>query len=148
MRYISHVTWRTLNPAVPRSWLIAIAGLLWCAVGVMLWLHAGAWLRDLGREMALPLGLGLGLGVLAHLTLFARIARKNLARLQAFPPRACLFAFQAWRGYLIIALMIALGVTLRPLPIPPHYLAVGYSAIGTALILSGLLVGRASIPRR
>jgi len=142
------VTWRTLNPAVPRSWLIAISGLLWCAVGVMLWLHAVAWLRDLGRQMALPLGLGLGLGVLAHLALFSRVARKNLARLRSYPPRACLFAFQAWRGYLMIALMIALGLLLRRLPIPPHFLAVGYGAIGTALILSGLLVGRASIHRR
>jgi hypothetical protein len=143
------VTWRTLNPSVPRSWLIAIAGVLWCAVGVMLWLHAVAWLRDLHGEMALPLGLGLGLGVVAHLTLFARIARKNLVRLRAYPPRACLFAFQAWRGYVMIALMIGLGVLLRHLPVPPHYLAVGYAAIGTALILSGVLVGaNAFSPRR
>jgi hypothetical protein len=77
------MNWRALNPAVPRRWLIAIAGLVWCAVGVMLWLHAVEWLRDLRGEMALPLGLGLGLGVIAHLQLFARIARKNLARLRA-----------------------------------------------------------------
>ncbi len=137
--------WRALNPSVPRPWLIAIAGLLWCAVGVTLWLHAVEWLRDLRGEMALPLSLGLGLGVIAHLALFAPIARKNLARLRSYPPRACLFAFQAWRGYLMIALMIALGLLLRHLPIPTHYLAVGYTAIGTALVLSGVLVGKQSL---
>jgi len=127
------MSWRALNPSVPRPWLIALAGLLWCAVGVMLWLHAVAWLRDLRGEMALPVTLGVGLGVIAHLALFARTARRNLARLRSYPPRACLFAFQAWRGYLMIALMIALGLLLRHLPVPRHSLAVAYSAIGTAL---------------
>ena len=141
------MSWRALNPSVPRPWLIAIAGLVWCAVGVMLWLHAVEWLRDLRGEMVLPLGLGLGLGVFAHFALFARIARKNLVRLQAYPPRACLFAFQAWRGYLMIALMIALGLLLRHSPIPTHYLAVGYTAIGTALILSGVRVGKECVSR-
>jgi hypothetical protein len=141
------MNWRALNPAVPRRWLFAFAGLLWCAVGVMLWLHAVEWLFDLKERMALPLGLGLGLGVVAHLTLFLRIARKNLARLRAYPPRACLFAFQAWRGYLVIALMIALGLLLRHLPIPTHYLAVGYGAIGTALILSGVVIGKECLAR-
>jgi hypothetical protein len=141
------MNWRAFNPSVPRPWLIAVAGVLWCAVGVMLWLHAIVWLRDLRGEMALPLSLGLGLGIIAHLALFARIARKNLARLRSYPPRACLFAFQAWRGYLMIALMIALGLLLRHLPIPTHYLAVGYIAIGTALILSGVLVGKECVSR-
>jgi hypothetical protein len=141
------MSWRALNPSVPRSWLIAIAGLLWCAVGGMLWLHSVDWLRDLRGAMAVPLALGLGLGVIAHLLLFSRIARKNLARLRSYPPRACLFAFQAWRGYLMITIMIALGVLLRHSSIPRHYLAVGYTAIGTALILSGLLVGKACVSR-
>lgn len=142
------MNWRRLNPSVRRPWLIAIAGLLWCAVGVMLWLHAIEWLREPRGEMALHLAVGLGLGVIAHLTLFTRIARKNLARLRAYPPRACLFAFQAWRGYLMIALMIALGLALRHSPIPTHYLAVGYATIGTALILSGVQVGKESVARR
>jgi hypothetical protein len=42
----------------------------------------------------------------------------------------------------MIGLMIALGLLLRHVPIPTHYLAVGYIAIGTALIFSGVLVGR------
>ncbi len=143
------MNWRALNPSVPRPWLMAIAGLLWCGVGAMLWLHAAQWLRDLRGEMALPLalGLGLGLGLAAHLALFLRLARKNLARLRRYPARACLFAFQAWRGYLMIALMIGLGIALRHSPIPRHVLAVLYGSIGTALILSGSVVGKAAFVR-
>jgi hypothetical protein len=110
----------------------------------LLWLRAFEWLHDLRAPMLLPSLLGAGLGVVAHLTMFLRIARKNLARLRAYPPRVCLFAFQAWRGYLMIGLMIGLGVALRHLPIPRHTLAVLYGAIGTALILSGSTVGRAA----
>jgi hypothetical protein len=137
------MNWRALNPAVPRSWLIALSGLIWCAVGAMLWARAAGWLWDLRAEMLLPIALGLGLGLLAHLALFARIARKNIARLLAYPPRACLFAFQAWRGYLIIVFMVGLGLFLRRSPVPVHWLAVAYGTIGTALILSGALVGSA-----
>ena len=138
------MNWRALNPSVPRAWLMLIAGLLWCAVGVVLWVRALGWLRDLHAAMLLPILLGSALGVIAHLTMFVRIARKNLRRLRALPSRACVFAFQAWRSYLVIAFMIALGLALRISPMPKHVLAVLYTAIGSALILSGSVVGKAA----
>lgn len=141
------MNWRALNPSVPRSWLIGIAGSLWCAVGAMLWIRAVDWLCDMRSAIALPIALGLGLGIVAHLTMFLRIARKNLARLRGYPQRACIFAFQAWRGYLMIAVMVGLGITLRHSWIPKHALAVLYAAIGTALILSGGVVGKAAFER-
>ena len=66
---------------------------------------------------------------------FGGIALKNIQRLRRLPDRGCFFAFQAWKSYLIIMVMIALGVTLRHSSIPKHFLAVAYTAIGGALIV-------------
>ena len=53
--------------------------------------------------------------------------------------KSCVFAFQAWKSYLIIAFMIGLGIFLRHSAFPRHYLAVIYLAVGLALLLSSLL---------
>jgi hypothetical protein len=52
------------------------------------------------------------------------------------PAKGCLFAFQAWRSYLIIGVMIGLGFVLRHSQIPKAYLAIVYFAVGGALILA------------
>ena len=67
---------------------------------------------------------------------FASLARKNIRRLRRLPERGCFFAFQAWKSYLIIIFMIALGNVLRHLPVPKAALAIVYSAIGGALLMA------------
>lgn len=137
------MNWGSLKPSVPKPWLAAIAGLAWCAVGVMLLLHAFDWLAAVHDAIELPLGLlGLTLGVAAYVLMFSKVARKNMARFDSFPARACVFAFQGWRGYGIVAFMVALGVALRHSPVPKHYLAVAYLAVGTALVMSSVLLYR------
>jgi hypothetical protein len=128
---------------VPRAWLAVVAGLVWFGVGVMLCLNAIGWLRALHDVLEFPLGVaGLGLGLAAYALMFSRIARKNTARLESLPARVCVFAFQGWRGYGIVAFMITLGITLRHSPIPKHWLAVVYMAIGTALVMSSFVLYR------
>jgi hypothetical protein len=107
----------------------------------MLSTQAVIWLRGHRLQLELTVAaVGLALGGLAHLTLFSRIAQKNIERIRRYPPRACLFGFQQWRGYLVIALMITLGFTLRHSPIQRIVLAPAYLAVGTALVLSGVLL--------
>lgn len=124
------------KPAVPKCWLFAASAAMWSVVGLMLgitaigWLVPEGWLRGMGYGVA---GLLLTVGVLRQR--FGRLAQQNIHRLQALPERGCLFAFQAWKSYLIIVFMIALGSTLRHLPFARHYLAVVYTAIGGALVL-------------
>lgn len=134
---------RSLNPAVSKSWLLTIAGLAWAGVGVMLCNIAIGWLRVLHQDFGFLFGLvGLSIGVLFHLTIFSRMAKRNIDRVHAYPARVCIFAFQAWRGYLIIGFMITLGIVLRRSSIPRELLAVAYLAVGTALILSGAMLAR------
>ena len=125
------------KPAVSKYWLMALAGLMWSAVGIMLCRLAVIWLRSIHRPLAWPLGfLGLISATAVYRIGFSKIALKNITRLCLLPDATCIFAFQAWKSYLIIIFMIALGLTLRHSPMPKHLLAVIYETIGGALFFS------------
>ncbi|BBO70477.1 hypothetical protein DSCA_44070 [Desulfosarcina alkanivorans] len=131
------MTLSRLKPAVPKCWLFAASGVMWSAVGLMMCLTGIGWLvpegfvRGAGFEL-----LGLLLAWLAVRRGFGGIARKNIRRLRRLPDRGCFFAFQAWKSYLLIMIMIALGIALRHSPVPPPFLAVVYTAVGGALFLA------------
>lgn len=126
-----------LKPAVSKYWLMALAGLMWSLVGIMLCRSAFIWLKAVPVHWALALGsLGLISALAACRFGFSKIALKNIDRLCNLPTKTCIFAFQAWKGYLIIVFMIILGITLRHSPVPRHVLSVIYATIGGALFFS------------
>ena len=126
-----------LNPAVSKYWLIALAGLLWSIVGIMLCRLAYIWLAAVNWSLGLPLGsIGIISALAAYVYGFSKIALKNIDRLCLLSDKCCIFAFQAWKNYLIIIFMIMLGMAFRNSPIPKHFLAVLYTAIGGALFIS------------
>jgi len=126
-----------LKPAVPKYWLIALAGLMWSVVGVMLCRLAYIWLSPIPWQQAIPMeALGIIISLAVYRYKFSKIAIKNIDRLCLLKDKSCLFAFQAWYAYLIILVMISLGIALRHSPIPKPYLAVIYTAIGGALFLA------------
>jgi len=130
---------KRIKPTVPKCLLIALAGLMWSTVGVMLCSMAYYWLKGLDWLTAFPFGLfGFILSLAAYRFGFSGIARKNIDRICLLPEKGCIFAFQAWKSYLIITFMITLGTILRHSPIPKHYLAIVYTTIGGALLLSSL----------
>ncbi len=131
------MTLRSLKPAVTKSWLIAVAGLMWTGVGVMLCRLAYVWLAVVNRGMAASLGLlGVMMAVVAYRFGFSKIAQKNIKRISLLVEKSCIFAFQTWKGYLIISFMVALGIILRNSTIPKQYLAIIYTTIGGAIFLS------------
>ncbi len=126
-----------LNPALPKKWLLVLSGVMWTGVGIMLLRYALSWLTQSASLLNLLLGLlGLMIAVAAYRFEFSKLAGKNIGRILSLPERACLFAFQNWRGYLIIAVMITGGILLRSSALPKPYLAVAYAAIGGALLLA------------
>jgi len=128
------------SPAVARHWLLLIAGLLWSGVGIILCMMAGYWLSHLDWPAGgLSSAVGFGAGLVIFRFGFSKIARKNIQRILKKPDTLCLFAFQAWRSYLLIAVMVFLGHTMRHSHLPRLFLAVIYLAIGTALTLSSSL---------
>jgi hypothetical protein len=128
-----------LKPAVPKHWLIAIAGLVWAAAGIMLARLAWSWLRAMPALQAGALvAAGLVLAVVFHRLMLRRLARRNMVRIGNYADKGCLFAFQAWRSYFMILVMIAMGSFLRHTAIPRVYLALLYTAMGGALILASM----------
>lgn len=106
----------------------------------MLWVLAGRWLARMDwRYIAIGAGTGLALGLVIYRFGFSRIAKKNIYRIAAKSNPACVFAFQAWRSYLLIAIMISVGIALRHSTLPRLLLAVIYSSIGTGLACSSTL---------
>ncbi|MCJ7825633.1 MAG: hypothetical protein MUP44_12100 [Anaerolineales bacterium] len=128
-----------LKPAASKPWLIGSAGIMWSGVGLMLCNLAYGWLLP----VALPQDLWMALaGVLVASAIyhfgFSKLARKNIRRITDIAgDKICLFAFQEWRSYPLVAVMIGLGISLRNLlPIPKPYLAILYIGIGGGLFLS------------
>jgi len=133
------MTLNSLKPAVTKSWLIAVAGLIWTGIGVMLCRLAYNWLAVANRGMATSFALfGVAMAVAAYRFGFSKIAQKNIKRISLLVEKTCIFAFQTWKGYLIISFMITLGIILRNSAIPKHYLAILYTTIGGAIFLSSL----------
>jgi len=133
------MTFNRIKPAASKYLLIVLAGLMWSTVGVMLCSMAYCWLKEVDWLTALPLGFfGIILSLAVYRFGFSGIAKKNIDRICLLPEKGCVFAFQAWKSYLIIVVMIALGIILRHSPIPKHYLAIVYTTVGGALLLSSL----------
>lgn len=126
-----------LNPAVPNRWLFVLAGAVWTAVGLVLCLRALTWLAAEPEPAATLWAVsGVAVAVAGNRFMFAAVARRNVGRIAALPQRACIFAFTAWKGYIMIALMITLGMLLRNSSMPKHYIAPLYLAMGGALLLA------------
>jgi hypothetical protein len=125
------------NPAVPRHFLYAIAGLLWTLAGGILCVRGALWLGGF-RVLAIASleVLALAIAAAGYVFLFAGIVQKNIARIGRLPDPACVFAFTAPRGYIMIALMMTAGISLRSSSIPLYYLSLPYTAMG-AILLAG-----------
>jgi hypothetical protein len=125
-----------LNPAVPRHYLFGLAGAFWTFAGVLLCARAIIWLDvfPIGIEIALETG-SLSLAVAGYWVLFVKVVQKNIDRIGHLPDPACVFAFSAWQGYIMIAAMMTLGITLRNTSIPKYFLAVPYTAMGGILLI-------------
>jgi hypothetical protein len=127
------------TPAVHKRWLHALAGVMWSGVGIFLMSLAYGWLLplDLGYAILLALG-GVLLAAAIYWFGFSKLAGSNSRRISDYEKRkVCIFAFQKWSSYPLVAFMIGLGITLRRFsPIPKPWLAVMYIGIGGGLFLA------------
>ncbi|MBU0529520.1 hypothetical protein KKF86_07180, partial [bacterium] len=112
-----------LKPAVNRKWLIIISGLIWSGVGIFLNILAIDWFKSFNNMQIFISGI---IGLLAGWSIarfgFGNIANKNVNRILAYPKHACVFAFQEWKSYILIAIMMTLGIFLRTAGLIPKYI--------------------------
>lgn len=116
-----------------------MAGVIWSGVGILLTRIAYGWLLPVERWVALLLALmGVLLALGIYRFLFTWFAYKNIKRVDNLSKdKICIFAFQQWTSYLLVAFMVTLGICLRKYsPIPKPFLAVIYIGIGGGLLLA------------
>ena len=127
------------KPGVPKSVLLFIAGAVWLGIGTLMNGLSYSWLKNQPSVYALAaFSIGFACALLIHHFGFLRIVDKNLGRILPMNDKKCVFSFMTWKSYLLVLIMIFIGILLRHSPIPRLVLAVIYTAIGTALILSSI----------
>ncbi len=132
-----------MNPAVPRHFLFALAGLLWAIAGAVLCFRGFVWIQDLWLPLAIGVeAVGIALAAVGYIFMFSRLVRKNIVRIGSLPNRACVFAFAAWKGYLMIIVMMSAGIALRNSSIPRLYLALPYTSMGWMLLIGSIMFSR------
>jgi hypothetical protein len=127
------------KPAVDKTWLYLLAGMVWSGVGLLLLRYVYLWLaQEEIRFMLVLLFLGIALASTIFRFGFSGLAKKNIHRIRNMQGgKLCIFAFQEWKSYPLVVVMISMGVYLRKYsPIPKPYLAVLYAGIGGALLLA------------
>ncbi|MEA3351861.1 MAG: hypothetical protein U9Q82_14695 [Chloroflexota bacterium] len=132
--------WQKIKPGVDKKWLHLTAGLMWSGVGIFLSSLAYGWLVPVEIVASLLLALGgIVLAAIIYKFGFSKLAKENNHRIISLPAeKPCIFAFQKWSSYPLVAVMIAMGIALRHSPIPKPYLAVLYIGIGGGLFLASL----------
>ncbi len=132
------------KPTVRNYWLLILSGLMWSGVGVLLNYLAMNWLMRYQHNIAIfaaIIGVILGVGIAVFG--FSKIANKNIHRILNFPNRVCLFAFQEWKGYILIGVMMTIGIYLRHSKfVSKLLLSLIYIGIGSALFFSSFLYYR------
>ena len=126
------------KPAVGRTFLLFLAGIVWACVGIMLILLAFSWLSAADGNIYIYAAAGISLALLVHHFGFLKIVDKNLRRILQMKGKSCFFAFIPWKSYLIIFIMVMMGALLRHSVIPKKDLAILYIGIGLALLLSSV----------
>jgi hypothetical protein len=127
------------KPAIPRRFLLLLAGFFWAMAGGILCFRAYIWIAEKSVEsMMLIETASLVVATGAYLLWFSKLVMRNVARIHRLPEWACAFAFTAWHGYLMIGVMMTLGILLRNSSVPKLFLAVPYGIMGIVLLAGGI----------
>ena len=122
-------------PKVSKNILILISGILWTGVGILLMKIASKWFVLFNNnELAMIIIGGIVLGTIISYFGFSNLAQKNIDRINLYTGKVCIWAFQKWQSYFLIAFMISLGIFMRTTSIVPKFLLTPmYIGIGFAL---------------
>lgn len=129
-----------MKHGVSRRTLVFIAGLVWIVAGAnIFYIGIRTWLReDLGWYCKLS-GAIVVFAVFFNFV-FRRLFGKHIRRISGKGNSNCPFAFFDAKGWMVMVLMIAVGVTVRRFGLMPGwFIAMFYTGLASALILTGCL---------
>ena len=118
--------------------LILFNGLLWSAIGIKILLTGISYYLRL-PEIHWWYYLLSVLVFTGFYVMFTGIVRKYAERIEAMPePKTSIFKTFSIKGYIIIAFMITLGITLKRIPqVPDSFIAWFYCGLGPGLLSAG-----------
>ena len=124
---------------IPTKNLLLVNGLLWTAIGTRIALIG---VDYYGRLAHIPWWYFL-LSIIVFAGfwfMFSGVVRRYAGRITAMTePRTSIFKTFSVKGYLIIAFMITLGITLKRIPqVPDSFIAWFYSGLGPGLLSAGI----------
>jgi len=123
-------------PKVDKKVLIFISGMLWSIVGISLINISTNWFKLLSfNELLFSIIGGVIGGFLFSYFIFFKIVKKNILRIKKYKGKVCIWAFQKWQSYILVAFMISLGIFMRTSSfVPKNILTFIYIVIGLALL--------------
>ncbi|MCK5456561.1 MAG: hypothetical protein KAI45_05485 [Melioribacteraceae bacterium] len=132
---------KKFKPSVRKKCLILISGLMWSGVGVLLNWIASKWLPAFEQwQIVFTYVVGILMGLIIATFGFRKLAKKNSDRIMGYPEKVCVFAFQRWQMYILIAVMMGMGFFMRTTSLIPKYLlAPVYVGIGFALFIASFV---------
>ena len=124
---------------IPTRHLILVNGLLWSAIGIKILLTGISYYLQLPEIHCWYYLLSL-LVFAGFYVMFTGIVRKYAERIEAMPePKTSIFKTFSVKGYIIIAFMITLGITLKRIPqMPDSFIAWFYCGLGPGLLSAGI----------
>jgi hypothetical protein len=103
-----------IKPGVHKRTLLLVAGCAWSIAGGILISRSLIHLIGVNHFLAMEIGLGILFGSVFYLLLFAKISKKHITRINLIRiDNPCFFSFFNFRSYLLMAIMIGGGITLR-----------------------------------
>ncbi|MBR4771153.1 MAG: hypothetical protein IK009_00275 [Bacteroidales bacterium] len=124
---------------IPTRHLLFVNGILWTAIGTKIALIG---IKAYQSLEVIPWWFFLLSAVVfaGFWFMFTGVVRKYAARIMAMTePKTSIFKTFSLKGYLIIAFMITLGITLKRIPqVPDTFIAWFYCGLGPGLLSAGL----------
>lgn len=124
---------------VSRKTLMVVAGIVWTVAGVnILRIGIDCWVQVSGGFVLMLLG-AVAVFAAFHYMVFSRMFHKHKRRISQKGDSNCLMGFFDARGWIIMAFMITLGVSIRRYELMPlWFIAPFYTGLSSALVLTGI----------
>ena len=124
---------------IPTKYLLLVNGLLWTAIGIRIAIIGVTYYQGL-ESVKWWYYLLSAIVFAGFWFMFTGVVRKYAERIMAMAePRTSIFRTFSVKGYLIIAFMITLGITLKRIPqVPDSFIAWFYSGLGPGLLSAGI----------
>ena len=127
-------------PQVSKRNLLIVAAAVWLFAGLMLFVRGKIMYFSNGGTFDKRIFISVFFGIIFYVGVFSEVSNKHVQRIltlkNEFVP---FYQFFNKRSYLMMALMITLGITLRKTEIvSPDYLGLFYMTMGIPLVISAL----------